>query len=51
MLDIDRAKAIFFIERSMAVGYAGIDNPLFYMDRAMMLFGNCPSGADRDEPN
>ena len=33
VLDVDRAKAVFFIKRSTAPGYAGIDNPLFYMDR------------------
>ena len=40
VLDVDKAKAVFFIKRSTAPGYAGIDNPLFYMPRTLMLFGD-----------
>ncbi len=37
ILDVDRARQTIVIKRSMANGYAGIDNPLFYGDRTVML--------------
>lgn len=41
VFDVEKAKTIFFIKRSMGgVGYAGVDNDVFYMDQTMMLLGD-----------
>jgi NAD(P) transhydrogenase subunit beta len=41
VFDVDKAKTVFFIKRSMGgVGYAGVDNDVFYMDQTMMLLGD-----------
>ncbi len=41
VFDVEKAKTIFFIKRSMSgVGYAGVDNEVFYMDQTMMLLAD-----------
>src|SRR5262249_50008059 len=43
ILDVDRARTVMVIKRSMSPGFAGIDNELYYMERTLMLFGDAKS--------
>jgi len=40
ILEVDRAKSVIVLKRSMRPGFAGVDNELYYNDKCMMLFGD-----------
>jgi len=46
ILDVARSQHVVVVKRSLAVGYAGLDNDLFYMDKTMMLFDDAKKACE-----
>jgi NAD(P) transhydrogenase subunit beta len=40
ILDVDKARTVMVIKRGMGAGFAGIENPLYFLDKTLMLFGD-----------
>jgi len=47
ILNVDRASTVIVVKRSLSPGFAGIDNPLFYDDKTMMLFADAKEGLEQ----
>ncbi len=47
VLDVEKATTVIVLKRSMSVGFAGIENELFFMDNTMMLFGDAKSSLQK----
>ncbi len=43
IINVDQAKIVFVLKRSLASGFAGVDNPLFFKENTRMLFGDAKS--------
>ncbi|MBL1351931.1 MAG: NAD(P)(+) transhydrogenase (Re/Si-specific) subunit beta, partial [Zetaproteobacteria bacterium] len=46
ILDVSKAAHVLIIKRSLSVGYAGLDNDLFYMDKTMMIFSDAKKACE-----
>jgi NAD(P) transhydrogenase subunit beta len=40
IIEVEKARTVMVIKRSLSPGFAGIDNDLYYMDKTLMLFGD-----------
>ncbi len=47
IIEVDRARSVFVLKRSMRSGFAGIENPLFYKENTRMLFGDAKESIAR----
>jgi NAD(P) transhydrogenase subunit beta len=47
ILNVDQAQTVVVLKRSMNPGFAGIENPLFYNPKTVMLFGDAKESIDR----